>query len=480
MKVFHALSEYFSSMELKSIIGLFILILLTYPIAQIVYNLYFHPLAKFPGPRLGAVSYLFFSKTYVDGNGHKILRALHEKYGPVVRWAPDQLSFASAAAWKDIYVPQNGKIFLKDAFCHNPQQISHAFSTKSLLEQEHVLIKYIDMLVIAMKEESAKGPIDLVAIYNWITFDILGEFAFGESFNCISDRKTHHWISNLLANLKYLSWALALNHISPILFKLSPYIMPKKLREDAHLHLQYSLDKIYNKISNPDSSRRDFLSYILAMRDEVGLTDWEMGGCVSVLVIAGSETTATALAGLTYWLCRTPVVYERLKREVRERFEKSEEITSQSTTFEYLTAVIHEALRIYPPVPVAMPRVVPQGGEWVDGNFVAGGAIVGVHAWSVTHSTKNFQDPETFRPERWIDPDCKDNLSASQPFQIGPRACLGQNMAWMELRILVAKLVFHFDFELVDMNLDWDRDSSSRILWEKPNLMTKITPRVVS
>jgi len=51
---------------------------------------------------------------------------------------------------------------------------------------------------------------------------------------------------------------------------------------------------------------------------------------------------------------------------------------------------------------------------------------VGVHMWSVTHNPNNFKDPYAFSPERWLDPNCTDNLSASQPFLIGPRACMGQ------------------------------------------------------
>jgi cytochrome P450 len=51
---------------------------------------------------------------------------------------------------------------------------------------------------------------------------------------------------------------------------------------------------------------------------------------------------------------------------------------------------------------------------------------VGVNMWSVTHNPNNFKDPYVFRPERWLDPNCTDNLSASQPFLLGPRACMGQ------------------------------------------------------
>jgi cytochrome P450 len=98
-----------------------------------------------------------------------------------------------------------------------------------------------------------------------------------------------------------------------------------------------------------------------------------MAAYSNTLILAGSETSVTVLSALTYFLCRTPRAYERLKKEVRGRYKSSSEITSLTATFPYLTAVIQEAMRMYPPVPFGMPRVVPRGGETVNGLFVPGG-----------------------------------------------------------------------------------------------------------
>ena len=138
--------------------------------------------------------------------------------------------------------------------------------------------------------------------------------------------------------------------------------------------------------------RKDFCSYIFELKEQMGLNDWHMTSYSNTLIIAGSETTATAMGALTYWLCRTPDVYEKLKREVRGRFKTSEEINSMSATFPYLTAVISEIMRLVPPMPFGSPRVVPEGGETVDGVVIPGGvslllscssfiAIVRQHIW---------------------------------------------------------------------------------------------------
>jgi cytochrome P450 len=187
-----------------------------------------------------------------------------------------------------------------------------------------------------------------------------------------------------------------------------------------------------------EGERKDFCSYIFQVKEEMGLNDWHMAAYSNALILAGSETSGTTLSALTYFLCRTPQVYDRLKQEVRSRFKSSSEITSVSATFPYLTAVINEALRIYPPVPFGIPK----GGDTVDGFFIPGGVslsvrielielilfqtTVSVQAWASTHNAKNFKDPGSFIPDRWLDLDSTDNLSASNPFSIGPRNCLGQ------------------------------------------------------
>ena len=139
-----------------------------------------------------------------------------------------------------------------------------------------------------------------------------------------------------------------------------------------------------------DLERRDFCSYLFEKKEELGLTDWNLAGYANVLIMAGSETSATLLSGLTYYLCRTPEVYKKLKDEVRGMFKTADEITSHSATFPYLTAVINEALRIYPPSPIAPPRITPDAGEMVAGVFVPGG--VGLILNCILKVTDNFID----------------------------------------------------------------------------------------
>jgi cytochrome P450 len=171
----------------------------------------------------------------------------------------------------------------------------------------------------------------------------------------------------------------------------------------------------------------------------------------STLIVAGSETTATILAGVTYLLARNPEVLKKLTDEVRSSFQHESEITVQGVArLPYLLSVLDEALRMYPPVPVSIPRVMnPQGGM-VGGHYLppkvstfyvdtedehywlielARQAIVGISQYTLFRNPNYFAFPDSFTPERWSEEDTRfanDKKHLFQPFSFGPRNCLGR------------------------------------------------------
>ena len=164
---------------------------------------------------------------------------------------------------------------------------------------------------------------------------------------------------------------------------------------------------------------------LISEREKNGTSFQTLQSQASALVVAGSETTATSLSAITYYLCRNPKVYDKLAREIRGAFSNYDQITGRSTdSLIYLKAVIEEGLRLYPPIPIGLPRVSP--GETVDGYYVPQGNVVFVSGWAATHSGMNFHNPLDFIPERWLDPECQDKKTASQPFLLGSRSCLGR------------------------------------------------------
>jgi len=239
------------------------------------------------------------------------------------------------------------------------------------------------------------------------------------------------------------------------------------------------------RIANTEANdRSDFFGHLL--KDKNASKDPEFYLInASTIITAGSETTATFLAATTYFLLRNPKMLQALQTEIRGAFSNSADITQDSTAhLEYLSAVIQEGLRMFPPVSFGLQRVCP--GAIVDGVYIPQGTTVSTATYTVSHSERYFHDSQKFHPERWLssshplydDSFSNDEKDASKPFSLGPRSCLGINLAYLEMRITISKLVWHYDWELKSKDIDWVRDTGMHMLWRKPSVMVKFTPVV--
>ncbi|KAF8467157.1 cytochrome P450, partial [Kalaharituber pfeilii] len=425
--------------------------------------------------------------------------------GPIIRVAPNELSFSSAAAWKDIHGHRpRGPPFVKSDFyftgdTYNRVNIitekdivrhaevrrllAHAFSAKALQEQEELIHKHIDLFVQRLGKRYAdkeKGPdgehCNLVHWYNFTTFDVIGDLAFGDTaaFGCLENEKPHPFVTMILSSPYVLSLANIFRRY-PFMLKLGYFFTPKNFSM-----VGFKIFSIVKHLSkgirmSMDTNRKDFMAYILDKKDSFPHID--IPSNAELLVIAGSETTATLLSGLTYYLFKMPEAYQRLTEEIRTSFQNYSDIDSISTQhLPYLNAVIEEGLRIYPPVPVGLPRISP--GAMVAGHFIPPGTEVSVHAYSASHNPDNFAEPDRFLPERWLqEGKFNDRKEASQPFLLGTRGCLGRNLAYMELRLILAKMLYCYDLEWVNTDLDWEEKSRVWILWMKPDLKVHIKSR---
>jgi cytochrome P450 len=173
-----------------------------------------------------------------------------------------------------------------------------------------------------------------------------------------------------------------------------------------------------------------------------------------------------------------PHALNKLTRELREQFSSAEEITAVAVNkCKYLLAIIEEGLRVYPPSPATHPRYTPPGGITIDDNFVPGNMAVGVTILAACVHEDNFMDGDKFIPERWTGEDSRfdgDNKQGSQPFSYGPRNCAGRNLAYLELKLIIASLVWHFDLENCHEG-DW-MDQKIYMVWQKGPLMVKLKP----
>lgn len=311
-----------------------------------MYNVTFHPLEKFPGPKLYAATSLFYSRLVLSGKLPIEAQALHEKYGDIVRISPDQLSIINPDAWKDIYgnrpsQPQRPKdlrhvsagpnstpsILRADDQTHSRyrRSLAHGFSEGSLQKQEPIINGYIDLLIQRLCEQATAGRgsgsanVDIVRWYNFITFDIIDDLVFGESFDCLNKSRYHFWVAVLLSHFQAAALAQVLRRI-PYGPKLMKWVMSKKMLNDKMAQSQLTEAKVHSRIEK-GSSRPDLLSNFLSLDGtEKGMSVGELISSSYVLLIAGSETTATLLSGVTYFMLTVPGVCDKPKAEIRHLF----------------------------------------------------------------------------------------------------------------------------------------------------------------
>lgn len=240
-------------------------------------------------------------------------------------------------------------------------------------DQEGIVQGYVDLLISNLREDAKQGrEIDLVSTFNLITFDIISDLSFGESFGGLRTRTIHPWITAFfeVAILRAV-FVQIINLEIPILSSLARGIFLPMARKRVGA-LSYTKGMILKRLEQ-GTTRPDFMSHVLRHNDEKGMSTAEIQETFTLLILAGSETTATLLAGCTFLLQTHPTVRRKLEEEIRSSFGTDQEISMLSVArLTYLDAVIMESLRLYPPVPVALNRTTPLEGASVCGYWVPG------------------------------------------------------------------------------------------------------------
>ncbi|KAL5341380.1 cytochrome P450 [Aspergillus crustosus] len=458
-----------------------------------IYNVYFHPLSRFPGPKLWAAFRSIWIWSYTSGSHHHRIKKFHDRYGPVVRVAPDELSFIDGSAWQDIYTKGAGNKGLERSLGFiGTQPVPHvfdsngedhtrvrrklmiSFSDQALASQEHVIQQYVSKMIDRVRQTTATGEsVNIADWLNWFAFDLIGELGFSESFDQLEKGKSHSWIVVISAHVKSIAIAMSLNYY-PTIKWLLPRIAPGTF---SRLLLQFvapTRDKVHRRLTRPDSGQlMDMLATFLPHNnDGEEIIDSEtLIGVFSLIIVAGSETSATTLTALINLLTEHPRVMRKLHAEIRQ-FAKPTDLTlSALAQLPYTNAVIKEGLRLCHPVPPSSSRVTPPEGKTIAGYHVPGNTTVVVPHYAAYRSDANFTSAAEFYPERWLggkDP----GSSVFQPFMVGGHSCVGQNLAQAELRLALARLVYEFDIEAVE-NFRWE-DQASYIMWQKKPLLVHL------
>lgn len=485
---------------------------LLYQLAKGLYQAYFGPLCHVPGPKSWIIFPFLPKLKSLLGTFDQDLRRFHQRYGPVVRYASGALTFTTGEAWKTIYGPAHGQfpkymasqqlepqsnIISADDANHARirRGVSHAFAPRTLAEQEPMIHGFVELLVQRLSDVAeSRAPTEMGRWFHITSFDIIADLTFGESLGGLEKNDFHHVVESVLLFIERGRKLFAINNLlGPFARLVRPVIAPGVVQGfmDQYNYTRAAVGKRLEKGS--DETRKDFMSGLLrGMGDKDIKSTEELITNANTLFVAGSDTTATLLTACTYYLLATPHAHKKAVEEVRSAFESAADInfTNATARLPYLLAVLNETFRLYPPVATSLERIVPNNGEpiHIDGVYLPPGTRVGVHQSSAGLSASNFAQPETFAPERWLpiavqdpsSPFFADKRDAMQPFSYGPRNCVGKHLAYNEMRLIMARLLWEFDMRLDPSSRAWTQaysEHKSWVVWRKPPLTVHIKNR---
>lgn len=206
-------------------------------------------------------------------------------------------------------------------------------------------------------------------------------------------------------------------------------------------------------------SSDDVVSKLLAA--EEGMSDRQIRDEVLTLMLAGHETTSLALTYTSHLMATHPRVENRLVDELDSVLGGDAPTVEDLPDLEYTEQVITEALRLYPPVYMLVRE--PIEDDEIDGYDIPSGSLISMFQWVIHRDPRFYDDPESFRPERWADVDKTDRHPfAYFPFGGGPRRCLGDRFGMMEAQLLLATIAQQYRLEPVSETLSVSPDISLR------------------
>lgn len=205
--------------------------------------------------------------------------------------------------------------------------------------------------------------------------------------------------------------------------------------------------EIRERRSQYDASCRDVLTLLMSARDEQGeqMSDQQLHDELITLLLAGHETTATAISWAFYWLHKQPETLEKLRHELDNLGHSPEPM--EISKLPYLNAVCNEALRISPGVLLTSPREVREPVQLMGYQLQPGTRVYG--CIYLTHYREDlYPNPNQFRPERFLEKQY--SLYEFFPFGGGARRCIGEALAMFEMKLVLATVLKNYQLVLAD------------------------------
>lgn len=490
------MSPSFSPSSSISLLVLNVLILPVFAVTTIaLYRLFYHPLSCVPGPRLAAVSTIWYVYHARNGRMLQLGKTLHVRYGPVVRVSPNEVWISSKDGFRGIYNVSNGceksDFYLVTAL-RRPQLtstlriqcpdtldflaerdmkryrlqrrlIGPLYQASSLKKYENAVNGVLGKVISQIKTLDGI-EVDLKQWMHIIAVECLGAVVLSWSPGYLQQKSDGGTSSH-----SYLGWR------RKSVFGLFPYIVIAETysrsfgRAFANLWgLTYKTPKNFKTFFNPlrqksskritanlkpnprQDNRQDLLAELIQLhKSKPEFSETYLRRLAITNLGAGHETTTSALTAAVAMIGSHVHVQKRVAEEVRRTTDPTD--FDNAVPLSYTQACIKEAQRLYPAFGMSLPRNVPVGGLRMDGYYLPHGTTVGCCPAALHRNTGIFgQDAEVYNPDRWLDEayDAKAMERFNLTWGGGARTCPGRHLAELIVYKVIPALVKEFDLEV--------------------------------
>ncbi|NXX74521.1 CP46A hydroxylase, partial [Urocolius indicus] len=321
-----------------------------------------------------------------------------------------------------------------------------AFSRTYLMGLMEAFNEKAEMLMEKLEEEAnGKKEFSMLTMMNRVAMDVIAKVAFGLELNALSDDQTPfpRAVTMILEGMTQSRMPL-------IQYMPGKRELVKEVRESVRLLRRVGKECIEQRrqaLHNGKEATLDILTQILKgdaleeSRDDENLLDNFI-----TFFIAGHETTANQLSFTVMALAQHPEILERVQAEVDDVLGAKRDIDYEDLgKLTYLSQVLKESLRLYPPVPGTVRRLERE--HVLHGITIPANTTLLFSTYVMGRMETYFKDPLTFNPDRFSK-DSPKPYYCYFPFSLGPRSCIGQTFAQMEAKVVMAKLLQRFEFQL--------------------------------
>ncbi|KAK1982731.1 cytochrome P450 3A17 [Colletotrichum cereale] len=420
------------------------------------------PLKHLPGPFYTRFFRLRLKIARLTGTRMYYIHKLHEKYGDIVRVAPNEVSCVDLESVARTYKTGGG--FDKAQWVGDHTRRLPALSLSMIVNNDEAkkrrrllqgslnlpklrqnweaeIRQKIEFAVTRIRHEALSGPSN---VHKWWTFmaaDIISKMSFGYSLGLMKLGKSQRTMymraieNALLANVFHCELPF-LDYLSRLIPKWLLQTFTRQLEQVGACGKE-GIETLKKQDVTTHSIFKEMLAEC-GREGDSSLTDHVVRIEGAGMMVAGTDTTAAVLTYLIWSVLQQKGLQNRLEEEIAQLGDDFDD--RRLETCSLLRAVIKETLRMYPAVPSSLPRTVPEGGATICSYFIPAKTIVCSPAYTLQRRSDIFPEPHKFDADRYLDPQSVSlkQRQACIPLGSGARVCIGQNLAMMELRLATA------------------------------------------